>query len=129
MSENLVVIAIFPIYSQFGAIRKSKSGRIVNLIFSLIVTFYNTKTENRTKKSLTLLLWVKVLFRPKNANFMKKNADISKTKRALALKTIFITPKKSTKIRVNCLLKVFKINYVRNRATLKGLIFQMHLVP
>ena len=60
---------------------------------------------------------------------MKKNADISKTKTALALKTIFITPKKSTKIRVNCLLKVFKINYVRNRATLKGLIFQMHLVP
>ena len=29
MSENFDVIAIFPIYSQFGAIRKSKSGRIV----------------------------------------------------------------------------------------------------
>ena len=29
MSENCNVIAIFPIYSQFGAIRKPDSGRIV----------------------------------------------------------------------------------------------------
>ena len=29
MSKNCDVIAIFPIYSQFGAIRKPDSGRIV----------------------------------------------------------------------------------------------------
>ena len=50
MSENCDVIVIFPIYGQFGAIQKS-----VKLIFSLIVTFYPTKTENITKKFLTHL--------------------------------------------------------------------------
>ena len=29
MSENLEVIVIFPIYGQFGAIRKPDSGRII----------------------------------------------------------------------------------------------------
>ena len=62
----------------------------VNLIFSLIVICYLTKTENRTKKKTntahTLLLWVKVLFLPKNADFLQKNAAISKSKRALVLK-------------------------------------------
>ena len=29
MSENCNIIAIFPIYGQFGAIRKPDSGRIV----------------------------------------------------------------------------------------------------
>ena len=37
------VIVTFPIYGQFGAIRKPK------------VIFYITKTESRTKKSLTQL--------------------------------------------------------------------------
>ena len=50
--ENYDVIAIFSIYSQFGATWKSNS---VKRIFLLIVTFYLTKTENRTKKSLTQL--------------------------------------------------------------------------
>ena len=43
--------------------------------FSLIVTFYLTKTENRSEKSntaLILLLSVKVLFLPKNADFLLK---------------------------------------------------------
>ena len=61
--------------------------------FSFKVTFYLTKTENRTKKSLTALtqlLQVKVLFWPKNADFLQKqNADISKIKRAHVLKGIF----------------------------------------
>ena len=51
----------------------------VNLIFLLIVTFYLTKTKNRTKKSLTalpLLIWVKVLFWPKSAYFLQKTADL-----------------------------------------------------
>ena len=40
--------------ANFGAIRKLYSGRTVcKTTFSLIVTFYLTKTENRTKKSLT----------------------------------------------------------------------------
>ena len=56
----------------------------VKITFSLIATFYLTKTENRTKKSLTqlsLLIWIKVLFLP-------KNTDIRKIKRALILKGI-----------------------------------------
>ena len=52
MSKNCDVIVIFPIYSQFGAIWKPDSRRIVCLY---IVTFCFTKTENRTKKSLTQL--------------------------------------------------------------------------
>ena len=56
MSENYDVIVIFSVYGQFGAIRNPDSGgRVCNakLMFSLIVIFYLTKTENRTKKSLT----------------------------------------------------------------------------
>ena len=53
MSENYDVIYFFQIYGQFGAIRKPDSGRMsIKLIFSSIVTFYLTKTENRTKISL-----------------------------------------------------------------------------
>ena len=56
MSEKCDVIAIFPIYGLFGAIRKPNSGCIAcQLTFSLTVAFYFTKTENRTKKSLTQL--------------------------------------------------------------------------
>ena len=43
--------------------------------FSLMVTFYLTKTESRTKDlqlALILLLWVKLLFLPKNDVFCKK---------------------------------------------------------
>ena len=39
--------------------------------------------------ALTLLLLVKVLFLPKNAAFLQRNAGISKIKRALVLKGIF----------------------------------------
>ena len=47
----------------------------IKLTFSLIVTFYRTKPENRTKKSLTqlvLLLLVKVLSLPKNTDILYK---------------------------------------------------------
>ena len=61
----------------------------VKLTFSLTATVYLSKTENRTKvsptqlsKLLAILLWVKVLLLP-------KNADISKTKKALVIKCIF----------------------------------------
>ena len=54
MSANCDVIVIFPIYGQFGVIWKVDSGRIVSkFTFSLKVIFYLTKTENKTKKSLT----------------------------------------------------------------------------
>ena len=59
----------------------------VKLTFSFIVTFYLTKTENRTKKSLTaltLMLWVKVLFLSKIADFLKKKM------RALGQKVYFL---------------------------------------
>ena len=51
----------------------------VILIFSLIATFYITKTENRTKKSLAQLsnLSKDTIF-AKNADFLQNNADISK---------------------------------------------------
>ena len=56
MSKNCDVIAIFPISTNL----EQSGNRIPNaqslkLIFSLIVTFYLTKTENGTKKSLTQL--------------------------------------------------------------------------
>ena len=56
MLENCDVIVIFPIYGQFG----ESGSRIlreysVKLMFSLIVTFCPTKTENITTKSLTQL--------------------------------------------------------------------------
>ena len=50
MSANYDVIVIFPIYGQFEATRKPDSGRTVCKTFSLTVTCYLTKTENRTKK-------------------------------------------------------------------------------
>ena len=48
ISTNCVVIVIFPIYGQFGAIQKSDSARIA-------CKTKKQKTENRTKKSLTQL--------------------------------------------------------------------------
>ena len=51
MSENCDVIDIFPIYDQFGPIRKPDSGRIVCKTY--IFTNSNLlKTESRTKTSL-----------------------------------------------------------------------------
>ena len=38
---------------------------------------------------LTLVLWVKVVFWPKNADFLQENTDINKINRALALKGVF----------------------------------------
>ena len=53
---NCDVIVTFPIYGQFGVIRKLDSGRIVCKSYMFIKrTFYLTKTENGTKKSLTQL--------------------------------------------------------------------------
>ena len=50
MSENCDVIVIFFFFGQFGAVTEP-----AEVTFSVIVTFCLTKTENRTKKSLTQL--------------------------------------------------------------------------
>ena len=85
-------------FFQFMANLQPSGMRILDvwsakLIFSLEITFYLTKTENRTKKFLTqlslLLIWLKVLFLLKNAEFLLKNRDISKIKKVLVLKSIF----------------------------------------
>ena len=56
ISTNCDFIAIFPIYGQFGAIRKLDSGRIVcKAYFFITSNLLFTKTENRTKESLTQL--------------------------------------------------------------------------
>ena len=56
MSKNCDVIAIFPFCGQFGAIWKPDSGCIVCKTYILINSnLYLTKTENRTKESLTQL--------------------------------------------------------------------------
>ena len=56
MSTNFDVNVFFPIYGQFAATRKPDSGRMVYKTNVFIKnTFYLTKTENRTKESLTQL--------------------------------------------------------------------------
>ena len=121
MSENSDIIAIFPIYGQFGVIRKPDSGCIVSTTFIFINSnLYFTKAENRTKVSLTaltLLLWVKVLFWPKNADFLqkKKNADISKIKKVLVLTVYFL------KLHMDVYLRAkFKISSIIQRVVDKG---------
>ena len=56
ISENCETIFIFPIYGQFLAIRKSDSGGILQKL--------KTK-QNISTTALILLLWVKVIFLPK----------------------------------------------------------------
>ena len=57
----------------------------IKLRFSLTITFCLKKTQNRTRKSLIHI----GTFLPKKANFLLKNADISKIPRVLVLKGIF----------------------------------------
>ena len=55
------------------------------LTTSLIAIFYLTKSENKTKKYPTQLLY----YCFENPDFLQKNADISKIKEFLVLKGIF----------------------------------------
>ena len=95
MSASLWQTVIFSIYHQFGAIWKLDSRGMVfktyisinNILLSYKNWKQNLKISNTT---LMLLLWKKVIFLPKSANFLqKKNAEISKTKEVLVLKGIF----------------------------------------
>ena len=97
MSRNCDVIVIFSFYDQFGAIRKPDSGcRVCKgyvFIKSNLLSYKNWKHNYKSSKTAAiLLLWVKVLFFPKNADFLKRNADISKSSRASVLKCIFQKP-------------------------------------
>ena len=94
ISENCDVIAIFSIYGQFGAIRKPDPGcRVCKTYIFINKNLLSYKNWKQSKKisdaALTRLLWVKVLFWQKNADFLQKNANISKIKRALVLRDIF----------------------------------------
>ena len=94
MLESWDVIEIFSIYGQFGAISKPDSGCIIckTYIFinSNLLSNKNWKQNWKiSNTALTPLLWVNVLFWPKNADFLQKNSDISKIKEALVLKVIF----------------------------------------
>ena len=57
MLADCDVIVFSPIYGPFADIRKPDFRCMIykKLTFSLTVTFYLTKPENRTKKSLTQL--------------------------------------------------------------------------
>ena len=56
MSENCDLIAILPIYGQLEQFEcRIPDIESIKHVFSLIVTFYLTKTENRTIISLTQL--------------------------------------------------------------------------
>ena len=63
------------------------------LAFLLIVTFYLTEAENRTKKSLTQLLYITfskgTILVQKQLIFCKNNADIININEVLVLKGIF----------------------------------------
>ena len=85
-------------FFQFMANLEQSESRIpdtehVTHTFSLAVTFYLTKTDNRTKKSLIQLshycFEYRYQFCQKMHSFCKKNADIRKAKRTLVLKGIF----------------------------------------
>ena len=74
MSANYDVIVIFPIYDQFGAIRKPDSISMVCKTYIFITSnIYLTKTENRTKKSPTQLYTIAL----SKDTIFAKNTDIS----------------------------------------------------
>ena len=77
MSANCDVIVIFSIYGKFWAIQKPDSGCTVCKTYILIksnLLSYKNKKQNQkiSNTALILLLWVKVLFLPKNAVFLSK---------------------------------------------------------
>ena len=77
------VIIIISVYGQFEASRKPVFGRIVSKTYIFINS--NLLSSNLLQISytaLTLLLWIKVLLLPKNADFWPKITDLNKIKRA-----------------------------------------------
>ena len=78
MSKNCDVIAIFPIYDQFGAICKLNSVRIAcKTYISTNSNLYFTKTAIALSKGIILA---------EKRYFFAKNAEISKSNRAFVTK-------------------------------------------
>ena len=76
------IIVCFSIYGQFAA--------ILYIINNNLLSYKTWKQKLKIFNiAFILLLWVKVLFLPKNVDFFEKNADISKIKEVLVLKDIF----------------------------------------
>ena len=80
------IMFFFLIYGQFSAIPKPDSGRMVyKTSFSFTIAFNFTKTENKTKKTVTQLPYCcfvkRYYFCQKKLIFYKKKADINKINR------------------------------------------------
>ena len=94
MSANCHVIVIF---RSMAKLEHSGSqipdAQSVKLTFSLVVTFYLTKTESRTKNlqhsSYTIILSIGTILTKKKLIFCKRNSGISKIMEVLELKGIF----------------------------------------
>ena len=91
LSANFDAIVILWIYTQFGPMLKLDFGRMVcktNVFINInFLSYKNCKqNSNISNTVLILLLQVKVIFSPKNANFLQKNADINRNKWVLILK-------------------------------------------
>ena len=79
---------------NFDVIVMPDSGRTVwktyNFLNSILLSYINWKQNLKfSYTALTILLWVKILFLPKNCYFLLKNVGISKIKTDFLLKGIF----------------------------------------
>ena len=79
---------------NFDVIVMSDSGRTVwktyNFLISILLSYINWKQNLKlSNTALTILVWVKILFLPKNCYFLLKNVGISKIKTDFLLKGIF----------------------------------------
>ena len=91
MSANFDAIVILWIYTQFGPMLKLDFGRMVcktNVFINInFLSYKNCKQNSNISNTVLIqLLRVKVIFSPKNANFLQKNADINRNKWVLILK-------------------------------------------
>ena len=76
------IIVYFSDYGQFAA--------ILYIINNNLLSYKTWKQKLKIFNiAFILLLWVKVVFLPKNADFFVKNVDISKIKEILVLKDTF----------------------------------------
>ena len=84
MSAYCDIIVFFLIYGQFVAIQKPDSKCMVYKTYIFInsnLLSYKTWKQNYKISNIALILLLsklKVLFLPKNADFLQKNTDISK---------------------------------------------------
>ena len=103
MSENCDVSAIFPIHDQLGAIWKPDyrciTCKTYIFINSNLLSYENWKQNWKVfNRALTLLLWVKVLFWPRNADFFQKM--LTSTKGPWYYKVYFLKLHMSVYLRV-----------------------------